>query len=68
MKVGSILYLYLKPNCPGAWHRANCTINNVLIPRLRNRQLKEIRQADVVKVLGDYSNRPARRKKIHSLL
>lgn len=60
--------LYLKPNWPGTWHRAHCTINNVLIPRLRNRPLNEIRRADIVKILDDYSNRPARRKEIHSLL
>lgn len=40
----------------------------MLIPRLRNRPLNEIRRADVVKTLDEYSNRPARRKEIHSLL
>ena len=60
--------LYLKPNWRGTWGSANCTINNVFIPRWGNRPVHEITRADIVKVLDEYSDRPARRKEIHSLL
>ena len=60
--------LYLKPNWRGTWGSAQCTINNVFIPRWGNRPVHEITRADIVKVLDEYSDRPARRKEIHSLL
>ncbi len=60
--------LYLKPNWRGTWGSANCTIHNVFIPRWGNRPVHEITRADIVKVLDEYSDRPARRKEIHSLL
>lgn len=60
--------LYLKPNWRGTWDSANCTIHNVFIPRWGNRPVHEITRADIVKVLDEYSDRPARRKEIHSLL
>jgi integrase len=60
--------LYLKANWPGTWERASCTIENVLIPRWGHRPLNEIKRADIVKVMDAYSDRPARRKEIHSLL
>jgi len=60
--------LYLKPNWRGTWGSANCTINNVFIPRWGNRPVHEITRADIVKVLDEYSDRAARRKEIHSLL
>ena len=60
--------LYLKPNWRGTWGSAQCTINNVCIPRWGNRPVHEITRADIVKVLDEYSDRPARRKEIHSLL
>lgn len=60
--------LYLKPNWRGTWGSAQCTINNVFIPRWGNRPVHEISRADIVKVLDEYSDRPARRKEIHSLL
>lgn len=60
--------LYLKPNWRGTWGSAQSTINNVFIPRWGNRPVHEITRADIVKVLDEYSDRPARRKEIHSLL
>jgi integrase len=60
--------LYLKQNWRGTWGSAQCTINNVFIPRWGNRPVHEINRADIVKVLDEYSDRPARRKEIHSLL
>lgn len=60
--------LYLKPNWRGTWGSAQCTIKNVFIPRWGNRPVHEITRADIVKVLDEYSDRPARRKEIHSLL
>ncbi|MFL0671011.1 MAG: tyrosine-type recombinase/integrase [Erythrobacter sp.] len=60
--------LYLKPNWRGTWGSAQSTINNVFIPSWGNRPVHEITRADIVKVLDEYSDRPARRKEIHSLL
>lgn len=60
--------LYLKQNWKGTWRSADCTLKNVLIPRWEHRPVNEITRADIVKVLDEYSDRPARRKEIHSLL
>lgn len=60
--------LYLKQNWKGTWRSADCTLKNVFVPRWGDRPLNEITRADIVKVLDQYSNRPARRKEIHSLL
>jgi integrase len=60
--------LYLKQNWKGTWRSADCTLKNALIPRWEHRPVNEITRADIVKVLDEYSDRPARRKEIHSLL
>ena len=60
--------LYLKQNWKGTWRSADCTLKNVFVPRWGARPVNEITRADVVKVLDQYSDRPARRKEIHSLL
>jgi len=60
--------LYLKENWRGTWKAANCTLNNVVIPRWGDRPVNEITRSDIVKVMDDYSDRPARRKDIHSVL
>lgn len=62
------LDLYLKENWKGTWHRAECTLENVVIPRWGSRSIDEIKRADIVKVMDEYRDRPARRKEIHSLL
>ena len=60
--------LYLKQNWRGTWKAADCTLRNVVIPRWGTRPIHEITRADIVKVMDDYSDRPARRKEIHSVL
>jgi len=60
--------LYLKQNWRGTWRAADCTLRNVVIPRWGTRPIHEITRADIVKVMDDYSDRPARRKEIHSVL
>ena len=60
--------LYLKENWRGTWKKADYTLRNVVIPRWGDRSVEEISRADIVKVLDDYSDRPARRKDIHSVL
>lgn len=60
--------LYLKENWRGTWKAASHTLHNVVIPRWRDRAINEITRADIVKVMDDYSDRPARRKEIHSVL
>lgn len=60
--------LYLKQNWRGTWRAAECTLRNVVIPRWGTRSIHEITRADIVKVMDDYSDRPARRKEIHSVL
>ncbi|RZP19574.1 MAG: site-specific integrase [Erythrobacter sp.] len=60
--------LYLRENWRGTWKAARCTLENVVIPRWRGLTVGEITRADIVKVMDDYSDRPARRKEIHSVL
>ncbi|MXP30188.1 integrase arm-type DNA-binding domain-containing protein [Porphyrobacter algicida] len=60
--------LYLKDRWRGTWKAANQTLENVVVPRWGNMALNEITRADIVKVLDEYSDRPARRKEIHSVL
>lgn len=60
--------LYLKQNWPGTWNAARQTLENVVIPRWGDRSVAEIKRGDIVKVLDDYTDRPARRKEIHSVL
>lgn len=60
--------LYLKQNWKGTWRSADCTLKNVFVPRWGDRPVNEITRADIVKVMDQYSDRPARRKEIHSLL
>lgn len=60
--------LYLKQHWRGTWERAEYTLRNVVIPRWGTRPIHEITRGDIVKVMDDYSDRPARRKEIHSVL
>ncbi|MFI8667358.1 tyrosine-type recombinase/integrase [Qipengyuania sp. NPDC077410] len=60
--------LYLKENWKGTWKAAQQTLQNVAIPRWANMAVNEISRADIVKVMDEYSDRPARRKDIHSVL
>lgn len=60
--------LYLMPNWQGTWLRSKNTLKNVVIPRWGDRPIDEIKRTDIVKVLDEYADRPARRKEIHSVL
>jgi integrase len=60
--------LYLQPHWPDTWPEAMRTLENVAKPRWGKRSLLSLKRADMVKLMDDYSDRPARKKYVHSLL
>lgn len=60
--------LYLQPNWPDTWPEAMRTLENVVKPRWGKRSLMSLKRADMVKLMDDYSDRPGRKKYVHSLL
>lgn len=60
--------LYLQPNWPDTWPEAMRTLENVAKPRWSKRALTDLKRVDMVKLMDDYSNRPGRRKYVHSRL
>ena len=60
--------LYLQPHWPDTWPEAMRTLENVAKPRWGKRSLLSLKRADMVKLMDEYSDRPARKKYVHSLL
>lgn len=60
--------LYLQPHWPDTWPEALRTLENVVKPRWGKRSLLSLKRADMVKLMDEYSDRPARKKYVHSLL
>lgn len=60
--------LYLQPHWPDTWPEAMRTLENVVKPRWGKRSLLSLKRADMVKLMDEYSDRPARKKYVHSLL
>lgn len=60
--------LYLKANWPDTWPEAMRTLENVVKPRWGKRSLLSLKRVDMVKLMDDYSDRPGRKKYVHSLL
>ena len=60
--------LYLQPHWPDTWPEAMRTLENVVKPRWGKRSLMSLKRADMVKLMDEYSDRPGRKKYVHSLL
>jgi integrase len=60
--------LYLQPNWPDTWPEAMRTLENVVKPRWGKKALTDLKRVDMVRLMDEYSDRPGRRKYVHSLL
>lgn len=60
--------LYLQPHWPDTWPEAMRALENVIKPRWGKRSLLSIKRADIVKLMDEYSDRPGRKKYVHSLI
>lgn len=60
--------LYLQSNWPDTWPEAMRALENVVKPRWGKRSLMSLKRTDMVKLMDEYSDRPGRKKYVHSLL
>jgi integrase len=59
--------LYLRPHWPDTWMDAMRIVEKVLKARWGKKALTAITREDIVRMLDSYSDRPGRKKQIHSL-
>lgn len=59
---------YLQTHWADTWPEAMRTLENVVKPRWGKRSLLSLKRSDMVNLMDEYSDRPARKKYVHSLL
>jgi integrase len=62
------LELYLRPSWPDTWYDAMRILEVAVKPRWGKKALGMITREDIVRLMDDYADRPARRKHIHSVI